>query len=63
MNKKDFFFCYSAKLSNYLWEDGHYCITKAINPNNGKMFSLYLKSYRLQAALDKYHELHKENEN
>ena len=52
-----YFFCYSPKLSNYLWTNGFFCITKAKNLNSEKIFSLYENTPALQIALEEYKQL------
>ncbi|MEK4030761.1 hypothetical protein MKZ02_19785 [Pseudobacillus sp. FSL P4-0506] len=54
LTEKDFFFCYNYKLSAFLKYKGFHYITKAVNHKTDKMFSLYIKSDELQAALDEY---------
>ncbi|MGM7635494.1 hypothetical protein [Bacillus sp. Hm123] len=57
MTEKDFFFCYSKKLSNFLTYKEIKYITRAINPATKTMFSMYVKNETLQKALDEYKEL------
>ena len=54
INGKDFFYCYNPKLSNFLFKEGYPYITKAINPDNNRLYSMYYRSYGLQVAIDKY---------
>lgn len=57
LSEKDFFFCYSKKLSKFLAYKEIKYITRAINPVTKTMFSMYVKSNTLQNALDEYKEL------
>lgn len=54
MTERDFFFCYNLRLSAFLRYKGINYITKAVNPKNQLMFSLYVKNDDLQKALDEY---------
>jgi hypothetical protein len=54
LTEKDFFFCYNFKLSAFLRYKGISYITKSINPQNNKMFTLYVKGEELQQAIDEY---------
>ena len=57
VKNEDLFYCYSKKLSSYIYkESGIVPLTIAINPKSKRMFSLYGKSPKLQAVLDKYKE-------
>ena len=51
---KDYFFCYSQRLSKYLMSQGIGYITIAKDMNTDRVFSLYPKSVELQVALDEY---------
>ncbi|OLN22909.1 hypothetical protein BTO30_07125 [Domibacillus antri] len=54
MSEKDFFFFYNYKLSAFLKYKGISYITKAINPQNNKMFTMYPKTDELQSAINEY---------
>lgn len=54
---KDYFFCYSQRLSNFLKVKGIGYITIAKDMNTDRVFSLYPKSEELQLALDEYSSL------
>ncbi|WP_010651176.1 hypothetical protein [Oceanobacillus massiliensis] len=59
VKNEDLFYCYSRKLSDFIYHESHGKITPltiAINPKSGRTFSLYSKSPSLQAVLDKYKE-------
>ena len=59
ITKKDFFFCYNPKLSNHLWKNGFRYEMKAINPDNNRIFTMYIKSDELQRSIDEYRQLNK----
>ncbi|GIO22483.1 hypothetical protein [Oceanobacillus sp. J11TS1] len=57
VRNEDLFYCYSRKLSDYIYEKSDPKIvplTIAINPKSGRTFSLYSKSASLQVVLDQY---------
>lgn len=56
---KDYFFCYSQKLSKYLMSQGVGYITIAKDMNTDRVFSLYPKSTELQVALESYSHITK----
>lgn len=59
VKNEDLFYCYSKKLSDYIYHESKGAIvplTVAINPKSGRTFSLYAKSETLQKCLDKYRE-------
>ncbi|WP_169823946.1 DUF5659 domain-containing protein [Bacillus marinisedimentorum] len=51
---KNYFFCYSKRVSDFLASKGIQFITVAIEPKTKKMFSLYEINEELQKALDQY---------
>jgi hypothetical protein len=54
-NNKQYFFCYSRELSNYLHYKHQFgIITVAINPQSKKTFSLFKQSPELAEAVKKY---------
>lgn len=55
-----YYFCYSPRMSDYLWKHGVFCITKARNLNSNKIFSLYENTPELQEMILKY-ESNKQN--
>ena len=54
IQSNDYFFCYNPKLSNHFWKKGIKYIIKAIDPDNNRMFTMYLKSKELQLAINEY---------
>lgn len=56
LTQRDFFFCYSKKVSDFLTLKGVKYITKAINPGNGDYYALYHKSDSFSKAMDMYDE-------
>lgn len=60
MTERDFFFCYNPRLSAFLRYKGINYITKAVNPKNNLLFSLYIKNKELQRALNEYKTQKKE---
>lgn len=57
MANKDYFFCYTKKVSDYLNEKGLQFITVAKSVSNHKIFSLYEITPALQEALKEYKNL------
>lgn len=57
---KDYFFCYSQRLSVFLKESGIGYITIARDMNKDRTFSLYPKSPELAEALDEFSKLDKQ---
>jgi hypothetical protein len=54
MQPKDFFYCYNINVSNFLTSKGISFIHIAREPKSNKLYSLYLKTNQLQAALKEY---------
>ncbi len=54
MANKDYFFCYTKKVSDYLKEKGFEHITVAQDPKTKKIFSLFKINEELQKALKAY---------
>ena len=46
--------CYSLPLRNYLRDNGLRYILCALNPNNKKLFCIYLINEKLNALLDRW---------
>ncbi|MCM3719172.1 DUF5659 domain-containing protein [Fictibacillus phosphorivorans] len=59
MLKKDFFFVYNKKVSDFLKERGHEVITIAQDLKSKKVFSLFQITPELQQALTEYKALKK----
>ncbi|MGE6259213.1 hypothetical protein ACQKCU_15125 [Heyndrickxia sporothermodurans] len=51
---KNYFFCYTKKVSDYLNKQGFEYITVAQDPKSKKIFSLYYIDGKLQKALAEY---------
>ncbi|MGK4040912.1 hypothetical protein AB0Y20_01325 [Heyndrickxia oleronia] len=62
MDINDLYFCYSKRVSDFLSFKQVKYLTKAINPINNKLYSLYYKTPKLQAALDEYRKYHSQKE-
>lgn len=62
-NNKNYFFCYSKKLSDFLQSQGNMYITIAIDPKTKKIFSLYYIDDKLQRSLDDYDTLRLQQNN
>lgn len=58
MTSKDFFFCYSKQLADYLKQQGFSLITIGRNVNTNTIYSMFLKSESLNHAIDEYRELY-----
>ncbi|MED1441912.1 DUF5659 domain-containing protein [Aeribacillus composti] len=56
MNSKQFFFCYSKDLSQYIKSKGIDSITTALSPSTKKKFTLFYKSEELQKTIDEYNK-------
>ncbi|MDN4494927.1 hypothetical protein [Ureibacillus aquaedulcis] len=54
IDNKDFFYCYTKKLSLFLSSEGIGYILKAKSVKDDSIFTLYRKSDELQQALDKF---------
>lgn len=57
IKNEDLFYCYSKKLSTFIYKesDGRIIpLTIAVNPKSKRLFSLYPKSSHILAILDKY---------
>lgn len=54
LSEKDFFFCFTKKLSIFLANEGISYIFKARSIKDSSIFTLYQKNEELQKALDKY---------
>jgi hypothetical protein len=54
MNRSDFFYCYSQRVSDFLKTQGVQFIHIAQEPKSKRLYSLYYIDSQLQAALDKY---------
>ena len=54
MNKKDYFFCYNKRVSDYLTSKGIQYITIANEMRSNRIFSLYEVNEQLQTALQEY---------
>lgn len=54
INNKDFFYCYTKKLSLFLSSEGIDYILKAKSIKDNSIFTLYQKTEELQRALDKF---------
>ncbi|WP_139692513.1 hypothetical protein [Sporolactobacillus terrae] len=58
VQNKDYFFCYSKSLCDYLhYQMGLGIITVAKNVRNDKVFSLFEQSLALDQAIKKYYSL------
>lgn len=57
---KEYFFCYSQRLSDFLKNKNVGYITIAKDMNTDRIFSLYPKSIELKEALDEYSILNKQ---
>lgn len=57
LTHKDFFFCYTKKLSEFLRQNGVSYLLKANSVKDNNTFTMYVKSERLQELLDKYKQL------
>lgn len=53
-SNKDYFFCYTKVLSDYLVSRGHKPITVAMEPKTKQIFSLYLVTDLLSESLKGY---------
>jgi len=51
LSHKDFFFCYTLELSNYLKENGINYIFKSRSIKDGSIFTLYQKTDELRNLL------------
>jgi len=51
---KNYFFCYTKRVSDFLHEKGFRFITVAKDPKTEKLFSLYEITPKLQVALAEY---------
>ena len=56
---KDFLYCYSVKLRDFLIERGHRYICVGINERANTRFWLFEKTNELKASLDEYDALNK----
>lgn len=54
LTTKDFYFCYTVSMFNYLRKNGETYILKARSVKDGSIFTLYYKSERLQKLLDDF---------
>ncbi|MGE8037757.1 hypothetical protein B1B04_12480 [Lysinibacillus sp. KCTC 33748] len=57
LTEKDFFFCFTKKLSIYLKEEGISYIIKARSIKDNAIYTVYHKTDELQRALDKYKKI------
>lgn len=57
LTKKDFFFCYSPYLSEFLANRGHKYIVIGVNPKNKQTYSMYLKSPELSKSINMYRNI------
>ena len=57
LSSRDFFFCYSERVSNFLSSQNIKYITKAIEPNSKRMYTLYLQNEELANGLELYKKL------
>lgn len=51
---KDFLYCYSVRLRDFLLDDGHKYICVGINEKSNTRFWLFEKTDGVKSSLDKY---------
>lgn len=51
LSPEEFYYCYDYRIFLFLKRRGLRYITKAINPKNGKKFTLFYRSPRFQRAM------------
>lgn len=56
---KDFLYCYSVKMRDFLLERGHRYICVGINERANTRFWLFEKTNEVKASLDQYDALNK----
>jgi len=57
MEEKDFFYCYSVRLKDFLKCMGFKYINKALHPQSHRPFFMFPKSVELDIALKKWNEI------
>lgn len=57
ITEKDFFFCYTKKLSDFLRDNGMRYIIKAHSVKDGNLFSLYPRTSELTKLLIKFKQV------
>lgn len=58
MTSKDFFYCYSKDLADYLKQQGFSIITIAKNIKSDTIFSMFMKSKALDSAINDYKQIY-----
>ena len=56
---KEFLYCYSVKMRDFLINQGHRYICVGINERSGTRFWLFEKTDEVKTTLDEYDELNK----
>lgn len=63
ISRKDFFYCFDMRLSNFLNRQGFRHLVDAIHRKSDKRFNLYFRTDELTKAIDAYQEERKRNSN
>lgn len=63
ITRKDLFFCFDPRLSNFLYSKGIRFILEAYHNSTGKKFFLYSRTIELSKAIEEYNTMKSTYEN